>query len=676
MTQQLQKSFLIITMLLLVLPNAWVGATVASATDTHTLSIEVSTGGRVSFDGISWSGGTQTFTVEEGSSATLTISPNKSCKLSKLTVNDVNVTSKVKNNSYTIENIREDTRVVVTFAETTTKTHTLTLSATGNGTLSANGTTARNGTKTLSINDGGSATLTVAADDGYRLKSLKVGGTDVTTKVSGGKYIIAYVSGNITAAAVFEQTPTTSYSMILQSDKHGSVIYGGNTVKGTSKTFSVPKGTNATLTFIADDDYRLGQVTVNGTDVTSAVANNQYTVSNISQDTRVIASFVETTSDFTIGGISYTITSREQKTVMVSSGNVSGVINVPSSVSNGGTTWKVTSIGDHAFADNTNLLSITIASSITSVGSDILDGCTSLAAMIWEPEMVLDGTMFSNTNPNLLLYVKSSKYAPYGVNNLVVDGVARSITLVDAESGNNFYCPRSFTAEQASYTHDYQMTTGRGECRGWETLTLPFAVESISHAYKGEAVPFAAWKSGSAAHPFWLYRLSQSGWVKASSIEANTPYIISMPNNEAYATDYVLAGEITFSATNAEFVVSTDQHPATSGSKTLRPCLQEQQSGGTIYALNVVNATGNHTGSHTEGSVFANTPRRTIHPFEAYIESSDGSRPYIDLFGTTGISEETADDEELIYSLQGIRIKTPRRGIYIVNGKKKVLLSN
>ncbi|MBP5771563.1 MAG: hypothetical protein J6W75_09420, partial [Bacteroidaceae bacterium] len=43
-----------------------------------------------------------------------------------------------------------------------------------------------------------------------------------------------------------------------------------------------------------------------------------------------------------------------------------------------------------------------------------------------------------------------------------------------------------------SYTHAYLQETNKGECRGWESLVLPFDVQTITHQ-KGEIKPFLAY---------------------------------------------------------------------------------------------------------------------------------------------------------------------------------------
>ena len=60
---------------------------------------------------------------------------------------------------------------------------------------------------------------------------------------------------------------------------------------------------------------------------------------------------------------------------------VSGDVVIPSSVTNNGTTYSVTSIGDYAFYLCIGLTSVTIPNSVTSIGDDAFYGCSSLTSI-------------------------------------------------------------------------------------------------------------------------------------------------------------------------------------------------------------------------------------------------------------------------------------------------------
>ena len=60
---------------------------------------------------------------------------------------------------------------------------------------------------------------------------------------------------------------------------------------------------------------------------------------------------------------------------------VSGDVVIPSSVTNNGTTYSVTSIGDYAFYLCIGLTSVTIPNSVTSIGDYAFEGCSSLTSV-------------------------------------------------------------------------------------------------------------------------------------------------------------------------------------------------------------------------------------------------------------------------------------------------------
>ena len=301
-----------------------------------------------------------------------------------------------------------------------------------------------------------------------------------------------------------------------------------------------------------------------------------------------------------------------------------------------------------------------------------------IAAIVWESSKELTPDQLQGiTNPNLLVYVNDASIVPDSMQNIIVNGTAEKIILSDATGNNNFYCPQSFTAKSISYSRDFSQTTEIEVCRGWETIALPFDVQSITHESQGALIPFGGEDSG---YHFWLRQLSDNGLTRATQIEANKPYLISMPNNTVYPSVYNLNGTVTFSSTNVT-VPETSAQSASYANVTLYAAFQKLEQSSSIYALNV----GEARGEYPEGSMFEQN-YRDIRPFQAYTTHTAGTRGIITLESlggndnTTGIEEirmnsELRDSKGPWYSLDGRRLdaEPTKKGIYVKDGRKFVI---
>ena len=302
-----------------------------------------------------------------------------------------------------------------------------------------------------------------------------------------------------------------------------------------------------------------------------------------------------------------------------------------------------------------------------------------LTAIIWDNDTELaDSLLTGLSNPNMLVYVKAASLAPVTITNVVVNGVAERIVLTDSIVGgnNNFYCPQEFTAHSISYTHSYTQSTQVGVCRGWETLALPFNVQYIEHEKNGALRPFAAEGDGK---PFWLRQLREGIIVSADHIEANVPYLISMPNNPEYAEEFNQAGLVTFSA--AETVVPvTSQQSVSAFNAMLVPNYSRVSASAEVYAINI----NQPYEGYAEGSLFV-AAQRDVRPFEAYtLHNSDEvlPAPFYALAAwfsgdETGIEQipmnvQPGDNDAAWYTLDGRRLpgRPTAKGIYLQHGRK------
>ena len=358
---------------------------------------------------------------------------------------------------------------------------------------------------------------------------------------------------------------------------------------------------------------------------------------------------------FTVDGISYHAVDSTQVEVISSlNSTYRGTITIPAEVTYNGINFKVTSVAENAFAN------------------------TRLTAIRWYPAFALTSANLQRVNnPNLLIYVQSESQAPANRDNVIVNGVAKNVVLTDASDFGDFNCPETFTAEAIQYTRELRQQTQIGVSRGWEAIALPFTVQTYTHADRGVIAPFG--NSASENH-FWLRELTQNGLQNAQTIEANKPYIISMPNSEEYRPETNLAGQVTFSALNA-IVPVTEATPVEYGPISLVPAFQSRSAQTEIYALNV----GEERNGYPEGSVFERD-YRTVRPFEAYTLHRDNQNPAPQFImiggdmgnGTTGIEElvdKRMNTNDSWYTIDGRRLQgaPTSKGLYIRNGKKVIV---
>ena len=656
---------------------------------TYQLTIESTGGGQVVYGSNVIDNATNSFTVEYNASATLVVIPNEGYQLSKLTVNGKNVTAAVTNNIYTIANISSSQQVNVSFEKIPAKTFTLSINVGSGGVVSYNGVEVSNTTRDFIVNEGASTELDIVPDKGYRIKSVFINNKDMMSSIVDNSLSIKDIKFDTSVKVEFESIPINKYTILITVSSGGKLECNGMSISNDSRSIAIDEGSSIELTVLADVQYKLGKLTVDDSDMTSLVTDNKVIINNISHDLNINAFFYMITEDFTFNHVRYGIISSENRELEVQVDDYRGHITIPNTVQYNGSSWMVTRIADHAFSGNPKLITVSIPSSVEHCGKDVFANCSSLSAIIWQPMSPLSKDQAGNIeNRNLLFYTSAEEYAPSGVSNVVVNNIAKQIRLFE---NYEFYCPQPFIAENISYTHHYIMETGIGESKGWETIVLPFDVKLITHSSKGEIVPFAAYTGGNNVHPFWLYGYdSVLGFVEATGIEANRPYIISMPNNPRYADEYILAGNVEFSADDIIVKSSADMLSVIHGDNRFYPTFQTTTKD--VKALNVQNDFVNYSGGNKPGSTFI-YGLREVRPFEAYMTSESGAFVSVAIFDDlpTTIGEIPEKDDYFcnrvtVYTTAGqvVRVvsnctleealRSLAPGVYIVNGRKMVVI--
>lgn len=269
------------------------------------------------------------------------------------------------------------------------------------------------------------------------------------------------------------------------------------------------------------------------------------------------------------------------------------------------------------------------------------------------------------TNTNCLFFLSSGQSldSEFSNANKVLDGVANKITVNTAYP---FYAPEAFTAQEATYSHTFANgNNNTGE--GWETIVLPFEVNSVKQGTKNISWFHSA--TDKRKH-FWLMELTGATdnaltFDYATTFEANKPYIISVPG-EGWGDNWNLTGkEITFRGLNVDVPVTV-----------LEPIIR----GNMEFTGTYTTITTNGYIMNAEGTKFAWGEATTVNAYNAYF-AADGSAKSLNIVingeETNGI--EAIDNSQLttgnepIFNLNGQRLEQKQRGVNIVGGRKIVV---
>ncbi len=208
-------------------------------------------------------------TYFEGTSVTLTATPDQGWMFDKWEINGNTVTS-----ASTQITISANTTAVATFS--VIPTYTLTVSKTGNGAVSPE-------VGDHTYNDGTSVTLTATPDQGWKFDKWEINGNTVT---SASTQIT--INANTTAIATFTQL---TYKLTVSHDGNGSVT-------PTDGESTHNAGEQITLTATPDQGWQFEKWVINGNTVNSA--STQIT---INANTTAIATFTQITYKLTISHI-------------------------------------------------------------------------------------------------------------------------------------------------------------------------------------------------------------------------------------------------------------------------------------------------------------------------------------------------------------------------------------
>lgn len=288
-----------------------------------------------------------------------------------------------------------------------------------------------------------------------------------------------------------------------------------------------------------------------------------------------------------------------------------------------------------------------------------------------------------NSNPNTLYYIGTNDQQPTGLNgsNVVKGNKAESIALHD---GYDFFVPKSFTADEVSFTMTPTVTTnGKG---GWMTLVLPFAATKVTRNDTQQTIDWFHSRTDSDKH-FWMKSFAEVDGTTAlfgyaDQHEANVPYIVAFPGSK-WGEEFNLGGkELVFSASNARLTADVRQISSTSVYNFVGTTTAQRDVPG-IFFLNEA------------GTNFALSSSADVQPFRAYFTAKSQQGQALPAKLSIGSAENTsteilipvaAEDEVVgVYNLNGVLVRKVGvtggmidtsalpKGIYIIKGKKIVI---
>lgn len=290
---------------------------------------------------------------------------------------------------------------------------------------------------------------------------------------------------------------------------------------------------------------------------------------------------------------------------------------------------KLKEIGSDAFA-YCNLTTLTIPESVSKCESNIVSGCDNLTSVFWNSKLKVPNLSSPN---NTLFYLTEGVASDEHNKNIIVNGICETLTLTVNPKGDksNFQCPQAFVAKKVRYIRNFYNSTQSsvGTSSRWQTLVLPFSPTSIKAKVGSEfskvIAPFDAEVEG--AKPFWLRELGENGFVDATQIEANKPYIIAMPYNENYLPEYNINSEVEFSAQNVNIPVTEDPVTYKGPEFSFISTYSRIEQRADYLSINESNYYDSTNKVYPYGSVFVSN--RSIRPFEAYVTNNTGTRSFI-----------------------------------------------
>jgi len=308
---------------------------------------------------------------------------------------------------------------------------------------------------------------------------------------------------------------------------------------------------------------------------------------------------------------------------------------------------KVLTKDDVAAAKSGNHITIT-DTDVTDYAADAFDGQTGITYVDLSATSITGKIIDRNELPAYTTVFLPASNDDNSEKNIVIAGVCNDLQLNDDV---DFEIPSDFTAVKASLSRDFTSDLGKN-C----TVCVPFALDNTQAAELGTFYTLSAHSGNTIT------------MESVDATEANRAYMFK-PTKETFSAEMV-------------DVKKADPVPTT---------VSELSFLGTYQKITGLNSTADvvyycfmQTGPQA-GKFVKITDAVTVNPFRAYMElpASESLARVLDLNfgegGATGIGSLTPNPSTIgegnvgFYDLQGRRVLYPKKGLYILNGKKVII---
>jgi hypothetical protein len=271
---------------------------------------------------------------------------------------------------------------------------------------------------------------------------------------------------------------------------------------------------------------------------------------------------------------------------------------------------------------------------VTNIAPDAFDGQTGITYVDLSSTSITGTTIGSTEFPaDAIILLPAGNTTVVDTKNVVIGGVCEDLLLDDSK---NFEIPSDFTAVKVAQKREYTADKN-------STVCLPYALDETQ---------------ASALGTFYEPTAIASGTVTMTSVtktEANVPYMLKAKGTKV----------------SAEMVEVKKPTGALTGTET--------RFVGTYSGTSLSHTDTKQYYCFTTDGTFIHVETDDVHvkPFRAYIalDSALGRSLDIDFGdGTTGIKNlKVGVEDNVYYDLQGRRVLYPKKGIYILNGKKVII---